>query len=56
MDHASIDYVEGSFYLVNKAAQHSAAIRIGVGTGQRDWPLTPGSAFSVGNSVFLINT
>lgn len=56
VDHASIDYTGGSFFLVNKAPLHCAAIRIGIGTSHRDWPLTPGSAFSVGNSVFFVKS
>jgi hypothetical protein len=29
-------------------------VRIGVGTGVRDWPLPLNSAFSVGNSIFIV--
>jgi hypothetical protein len=52
--HALIFYTEGGFWLQNQGPSHCAAVRIGIGAGQRGWPLGIGAAFSAGNSVFVV--
>jgi hypothetical protein len=52
--HAVIDFKDGNFYLENRGPTNCAAIRIASGLGQRGWPLPVGSAFSAGNSVFVV--
>jgi len=57
-EHARIDYdeTEKAFRLVDLGNRHGAAIRIPVGSGVRDWPLKESSAFSAGNSVFVVSS
>jgi serine/threonine protein phosphatase PrpC len=52
--HASIEYIKGNFYILDGGFDHSASIRIGIGTDQKvHWYLDAGARFSAGNSVFM---
>jgi serine/threonine protein phosphatase PrpC len=52
--HASIQFMDGQFYLLDSSESYHAAVRCGVGHAAREWPLSPTVCFSAGNSVFSV--
>lgn len=50
--HASIEFYNGSFYLVDRGYECPASVRIGVGIHKRQWVMAPDACFSAGNSAF----
>jgi len=56
--HAAIDYIpeEVAFYLRDTGQSFGAAVQIGKGLHDRQWPLKEGAAFSAGNSVLLVES
>jgi hypothetical protein len=50
--HSSIEYSDGSFYLVDGGYDFSASIRISVGVKKNEWVMYENARFSVGNNVF----
>lgn len=52
MAHASIEFYNGSFYLVDRGYDCPASVRIGVGIHKRQWVMAPDACFSAGNSAF----
>jgi len=53
--HATIEWRDGSFYLLDQGHPYGAAIRIGMGLRRWEWPLYVGAMFSTGNSVFQVS-
>lgn len=52
--HATIEYIKGSFYVLDGGHDHAASVRIGVGLAlKKQWFLEKNSKFSAGNSAFL---
>ena len=50
--HASIEFYNGSFYLVDRGYDCPASVRIGVGIHKRQWVMATDACFSAGNSAF----
>lgn len=50
--HATVEYTNGAFFLVDGGYDFGASIRISVGVKKKQWTLETDSRFSIGNSVF----
>ena len=54
--HATIENIDGKFYLKDGGQECAASLRIGMGVhSNRKWKIFPSCRFSVGNSIFQSN-
>lgn len=52
--HATLEWVDGQFHLLDFSEEFHAAVRLGVGQAADRWPLRVSATFSAGNSIFFV--
>lgn len=52
--HARLLWHDEQLFLQDESQEYHAAVRVGVGQAQKEWPLTRDVVFSAGNSIFVV--